>query len=147
MCTGAEIALIAGAAVGAVGAISQGQTANKQSKLQAAILGQQATSERRQAEANEVDFRTSQSRLAAARRAALGASGVDPSTGSPLSVSEDIAGETELQALRIRSGGDIRATRLDQQALLERFSGKAAQSAGLLRGGSLLVSGTGKAFS
>jgi hypothetical protein len=148
MATGAilAIATVASAAISAAGAIQQGQAAKAQGKLQAAILEQQATSERQQAEADEEDFRVRQSRVLAARRAALGASGVDPSSGSPLLVSEDFAGETELNALRIRTGGEVRATRAEQQAVLQRFQGRQAARAGFIRGGSLLVSGAGKAF-
>jgi hypothetical protein len=137
---------IAGAAVGAVGSIQQGQAANKQGKLQSAFLHQQAESERQAAAARESDFRKSQSRVMAARRAALGASGVVQSTGSPLLASEDFAGEVELQALRIREGGEVSSTRLQQQASLARLQGSQAQIGGFLRGGSLLVSGAGKAF-
>ena len=146
MCTGIEIALIAGAAVSAVGAIKQGQAAKQQGGLQARILTQQATSEREQAAGREEDFRRNQSRVLASRRAALGASGVDPSTGSPLAVSEDFAGEVELQAQRIRAGGEVRGTRLEQQAALQRLSGRQAATAGFLRGGSLLLSGAGRTF-
>lgn len=134
------------AGIGAVGAIGQGMAAGQQAKLQSSVLAQQATSEREQAGASEDDFRRRQSRVMAARRAALGASGVDSATGSPLLVSEDMAGEAELQALRIRHGGEVRATRLEQQAQLARLQGKSAQTGGLLRGGSLLVSGAGRAF-
>ena len=138
--------LIASTAISTVGIVQQGIAANKQGKLQAGILAQQATSERLQAEAREDDFRRAQSRAFASRRAGLGASGVQQAAGSPLLVSEDFAGEVELQALRIRSGGEVRATRLEQQALLSRFAGKSAQTSSFFRGGSLLLSGAGKAF-
>ena len=142
----AAAAPIAAAAISAVGAIQQGQAASAQANLQAQILEQQATSNRQRAAADEADFRARQSRALAQRRAGLGASGIDPAAGSPLLVSEDFAGETELQALRIRTGGEVRATRAEQQATLQRFQGRAAKSAGFLRGGSLLLSGAGKAF-
>ena len=61
-------------------------------------------------------------------------------------VSEDFAGEAELQALRIRTGGEVTATRLEQQAGLERFRGRSSRRAGFVRGGSLLLSGAAKAF-
>lgn len=142
----ATVATVAGAAVSAVGAIQQGKAAKKQADLQAGILRQQAQRDRQQAAADEEDFRRDQSRLLAARRAALGASGVDQAAGSPLLVSQDFASEVELAALRIRSGGELRATRLEQQAGLQNFQGSAAQRAGFVRGGSLLLSGAGKAF-
>ena len=146
----ATAAIIAGAAISAASAIQQGQAAKAQGNLQAGILRQQAERERQQATADEEDFRRNQSPILAARRAALGASGIDPAAGSPLLVSEDFAGEVELQALRIMSGGELRATRAEQQARLQRFTGRAAQRRGFLRSGSLLlsgVSGAGMAFS
>ena len=139
------IATIGGAAISAVGAIQQGQAAQAQGNLQAQVLQQQATSERQRAAADEADFRNRQSRATAERRAGLGASGVDPSQGSPLLVSEDFAGEAELQALRIRTGGEVTATRAEQQATLQRFQGRAAQRSGFIRGGSLLIGGIGTA--
>lgn len=142
----ATILLIAGAGLSAVSAIQQGQAASAQAGLQAGILEQQATSSRQRAAADEADFRARQSRALAERRAGLGASGVDPAAGSPLLVSEDFAGEVELAALRIRTGGEVRATRAEQQATLQRFQGRAAKRAGFVRGGALLVTGVGKAF-
>ncbi len=141
----ATIATVGSAAISAVGAIQQGQAAKAQGDLQAQVLQQQAASKRQVAAANEEDFRSRQSRVLAARRAALGGSGTDPSSGSPLLVSQDFAGETELQALRIRTGGEVRATRAEQQAQLQRFQGRTARTAGFIRGGSLLVGGIGTA--
>lgn len=146
MCTGVEIALLAGTALSAFGAIQQGQAASEQGDLQADILEQEATRDRQQASADEADFRARQSRVLAERRAGLGASGVEQAAGSPLLVSEDFAGEVELAALRIRTGGEVTATRAEQQATLQRFQGRAARRAGFVRGGALLLSGAGKAF-
>lgn len=140
------IATGAGVALQAFSAIQQGQATSAQAGLQAGILEQQATSSRQRAAADEADFRARQSRVLAKRRAGLGASGVDPGTGSPLLVSEDFAGEVELAALRIRTGGEVRATRAEQQATLQRFTGRAARKSGFVRSGALLLTGAGKAF-
>ena len=135
-----------GTALQAIGAVQKGQAEQSQANFQAQILQQQADRDRQVAAAKEEDFRAKQSRLLARRRAVLGASGVEPASGSPLLVSEDFAGEVELQALRIREGGNISATRLEQQAALQRFQGRAARTAGFTRGGSLLITGAGKNF-
>lgn len=139
--TTAAILTAAGGLVSAGGAILQGQAANAQAKYQATIQRQQAERERQIAAAQEEDFRRRQSRLMSARRAAAGASGIDPSTGSPLLASEDFAAETELQALRIRSGGEARGTRLEQQAALTRAGGRARQTAGFIGAGTSLLQG------
>ena len=135
-----------GTALSAVSSIRQGNAAKASADLQAGVLQQQAASERTRSAADERDFRANQSRVLAARRAAMGASGVSQASGSPLLVAEDFASEAELQALRIRGGGEIRATRAEQQAKLQRFQGQQAQTSGFLRSGSLLVSGGGKSF-
>ncbi len=152
--------LIVGTAVSAIGAVQQGRAAKAQGQFQAALIEQQADVTEQQAESERVaarqsegDFRRQQSALMARRRAILGASGVDQSTGSALLVSQDFARETELQALRIRSGGEIRGTRLEQQADLQRgeagfarLAGSNAQTAGFLRAGSTLLTGFGTTF-
>ncbi len=135
---------IIGIVMKGVGFITQGIAAKRQGDFQAAILRQQAERSRQEAAAKEEDFRRNQSRALATRRAALGATGLEPASGSLLAVSEDFAGEVELQALRIRSGGELRATRAEQNALLQRFKGRAARASGFLRGGSLLVSAGGR---
>jgi hypothetical protein len=82
----------------------------------------------------------------ASRRAILGGSGVEPGEGSPLLTTEDMASEIEVQARRIRAGGNMEATRLSQQADLERYRGKVERSGGYMRGGAALLSGAGMTF-
>lgn len=134
------------AAIGAGGAIMSGIAAKNQADTQAKIARQQANQERLNAAANEKEFRDQQSRAMATRRALLGGAGVDPSSGSPLLASEDYAGEVELQALKIRQGGEVGATRLQQQAALYQQSGRDAFAGGLIRGGSLLIGGGSQAY-
>ncbi len=140
MCTGAELALLAGG-VSAVASISQGQAARGQAKFQAQVSEQQAARERLVSAGEEEDFRRKQSRFLAQRRAALGGAGVEIGTGTPLLAFGDFVAETELQALRIRAGGETTATRLEQQAQLTRAGGRAKQRRGFLRAGASLLSG------
>lgn len=140
------IAAVASTVVGAVGAISQGQAAKKQANFQAAIERQRAERERQEAAARESDFRRDQARLMGKRIAAMGGSGVESGTGSPLLASEDFAAEAELQALRIRNSGEVMSTRLEQSARLQEMAGRNAARAGFFRAGSLLISGAGDAY-
>jgi hypothetical protein len=139
-------AAVASAAVGALSAIQQGRQQKQQSEFQAAVERQRAERERLIAASNEDDFRRQQSRLQASRRAALGGSGVESSTGSPLLVSEDFASEIELQALRIRNGGEVNATRAEQNAQLLQVQGRNAQTGGFFRAGGSLLRGAEKVF-
>ena len=134
----------AAAVTSAVGSVVQGRADEKQAKAQAEVSRQQAERERQVAGEQESDFRKSQRRAAAAIRAAGGARGVDISVGSPLLTAEDFSRETTRQALRIREGGEIRATRLDQQADLLRAKGSAAKTAGIISAGSSLLSGANR---
>lgn len=145
--TYAAAAVVAGAAITAYGAIQQGQQANAQAQYQATIMQQQADRERAVAAVNEEAYRKQQSRLMASRRAILGGSGVEGGTGSPLMVSEDMASQSELQALTIRNGGEASSTRLNEQAALSRYQGETAESGGYFRAGASLLSGAGNAYS
>tara|TARA_R110002096_G_scaffold59612_2_gene149395 strand:- start:206 stop:661 length:456 start_codon:yes stop_codon:yes gene_type:complete len=137
---------LASAAIGAAASVSQGMAAKKQANFSATVAQQQADRERLQAANDSEDYRREQSRVLAARRAAQGASGVDAGSGSSLLTSEDMAGEIELNALRIKNGGEVRATRAEQFASLQRASGKNAQTAGFMRAGSSLLSGAVNAY-
>ena len=141
MAIASSTALLIAGGLGAASSLSQGIAANRQAKFEAAVGRQQATREREISAAEEDDFRRRQSAFLAERRAALGGSGVDVGSGTPLLSSEDFAAEVELQARRIRAGGETRATRLEQQASLTRAAGRSARSRGLFRAGSSLLSG------
>lgn len=139
-------ALLLAAGVSAAGSIAAGQAARGQGDFQAAVSRQQAGRTREIAAAEEQDFRRRQSRSFAQRRAAMGASGVEIGTGSSLLASGDFAAETELNALRIRAGGATQATRLEQQARLQRAAGRSRQKRGFFRAGASLLTGFGEAF-
>jgi hypothetical protein len=143
MATGAIIAV---AAISAVSALSQGQAAKEQGDFQATVAEQQAARERAIAAAEASDFKRQQARFFGERRAGLGASGIDPGTGSPLNVARDFAAEVELQAARIREGGALRASRQQQEAVLRRRAGENAQRQGFFRAGSSLLQGFGTSF-
>lgn len=140
------IAIITAAAAvaSAAGSAVSGIQAQQQAKKQAKIQEQQAERERQVAAQNEADFRKRQHRAAAAVRAATGARGIEGSVGSPLLASEDFGREVEEQARRIREGGEISATRLEQQADLTRSQGSSALTSGLFGAGGSLLRGAGR---
>ena len=143
--TSAVIGLI-GAAASAAGGISQAQAQKKQADFQANVARQQAESERLVAAEQERDYRKAQSARLAQIRASMGASGTDTSTGTPLLAISDFEGETERNALRIRSGGQIRSSSLDELAGLTMAAGRNAQTSGYASAGSSLLSGIGSSF-
>lgn len=145
LATSAIIGLIASGAM-AAGNIQDGQAQKNQLDFQNRVAHQQAESERQIAGDQERDYRKSQSAKLAEIRASLGASGTDSSTGTPLLSLADFEGETELNARRIRSGGEIRSRRLDEQGDFLGASGKSALNKGYARAGSSLLSGAASGF-
>ncbi|MDJ0944244.1 MAG: hypothetical protein QNJ30_12300 [Kiloniellales bacterium] len=131
---------LAGTAAAAAGTVVQGVAQANQSEFMAEIAEQQAERERRIAARQAQDFRREQSRLGARSRARRAGSGV-AGRGSALLVEEDIAAETELGALDLLNNGLVSATRLEQQARLERMAGRSQRDRALLSGTSTLLSG------
>ena len=105
----------------------------------------QAENERAVSADQERDYRKEQSSELAKRRAAMGASGTEM-TGTPLLAFGDYAAETELQAQRIRESGNIRASRLEQEADLNRLAGKSAMQRGTFRAGAALLTGAASRY-
>jgi hypothetical protein len=140
------LAAVAGATIlNTVSSIKQGQAANKTAKAQATFEEQDGVRARQIAEAEERDFRRRASSILATRRAGAGAQGVT-SDGTPALVDESVVAEAELQALRIRTGGQTDEARARQQAALTRQGGKNAQTAGYIRGGASLLQGIGSFY-
>ena len=164
----ANMALIGGI-VSTVGMIQQGQSQASQAKFQAGVANnnaiiaqQQATRARQQAKIDAQDFSRGQSDVFGSRRALLGNTGVGATTGSPLSVSSDFGGESELNRKRIINQGFVSENRFQQEAMNQRAqaglfaaSGKQAVTGSLFNAGGQLFKtgqdvfstpGAGKAF-
>ena len=113
-----------GTGISVIGQVQQGKQAANQAQFQAQvaqndaiIAGQQRDRAIKTAASNEEDYRRQQSELFGSRQALLGNTGVQRGAGSPLAVSTDFTGETELNALRLRNEGDVNANRLQQSVL------------------------------
>lgn len=135
---------LGGAALGAVGNIQQGNAAARAGEFNARVSEQQAKAERDAAAAEGKDYRRGERRKLASSTAAYGGTGVISSAGSPLLVNEATVREIALGAARIRQGGEARATRLEQQAELDRMNARSSRTAGYIGAGSSLLSGFGK---
>lgn len=127
--------------IAAAGTVIGGIQDQQRADFEANVALQQAEQEGVASAEAERDFRRNQSAAMAEYRAAAGSSGVQVGSGSPLLTFADFGAETELQARRIRKGGEIRATRLRQQAELSKMGGRASLLKGVTRGGSTLLTG------
>lgn len=91
-------------------------------EFNATVAQQLAGSEIERAGAEAGDFRKAQNARRASARAVQAASGI-ALEGSPMMVDEAVFSEIELGAQRIVHGGNVAATRLENQARLLRRSG------------------------
>jgi hypothetical protein len=141
-----------GLVVSTIGIIQQGKQAAGQAKFQAGVASnnaivaqQQADRAAQQGRIDEGDFRRQQSDLFATRRSLFGGTNVDDTKGSPLAVSKDFAGESELNALRVRNQGQVNVNTRDQQSQASLFGQKARSAAtnSAFRAGGQLFSGAG----
>ncbi len=134
----AQIASLALAGVGALGAISSGIASQQAAEFNAAIARQNAEIERQRAALEEETERRRSRAILGAPRAQFSGAGVTLE-GTPLLVQEETAAEAEFNALLVRQGGRLSAAKELARARAERFGGRAALSAGLFRAGSTLL--------
>lgn len=137
-------ATVISTAVGVYSAYQQGQAQQKAAKYNAKVAENQAIAARNAAAVREQQHREQVRRLHATQRAVSGASGVTEE-GSPLLVMADTLEQAELDAQRIRYGGEVSAAGFESQARLSRFQGQQAAQAGLIGAGSTLLSGAASA--
>lgn len=126
MCTGVEIALIAGTALSAGATIMNGQ----QQKKMADYNAQVAEEEGNQAKADSLIQAEKVRRAARAQqgeaRSALAASGVDVGVGTAEQIQADIGTRGEEDALSLILSGGRKARTLDSEAGMQRAAGSAA---------------------
>jgi hypothetical protein len=137
MATGAAVAAVISAVAMAASAGYQAYSANEQGKAQqrlanynAAIAEQDAMVAERDARLAANEKRRENQRFLAKQRALYAKAGVVGTTGSPLLVQAETAGELERNALAIDIAGQNQGRALRQQSVLERFTGASARKAG-----------------
>lgn len=142
--TGIEAAVAAAAfvsaAASAVAAVQQGQAAEDAAEAQADQLEREGKIAQQSARVEETLQRARTRRLIARQRAVTAAQGTT-AEGSPLAIIAETAGEAELDALAIRFSGDLASVRRRSEAAASRAEGRAARTAGFIRGGARLLSG------
>jgi hypothetical protein len=149
-------ATVASGAIGAYGAVRQGQAQKQQADYQSAvernnatIAGWQAEDATQRGRVEEQRQRLHAARIAGAQRAGYASSGVELTSGSPLDTLMDTASLGELDALTIRSNAEREAYgfrsqqgNLTAQGGLTRMAGRNAATAGTISAaGTLLSSG------
>ena len=136
----------AAAAMSAVSAINQGDTARKSANMNADFQKQTAVSVENQAAQVSADKKLAARRLQSSQVAAAGAGGIDPATGTPLKLEGETSTFSELDSLRIINNASRTAWGLNTQADIGAWAGGRAQSAGYMNAGTTLLGATSNAF-
>lgn len=153
----AETALIGGVGLAAVGQLGAAGAMAEQAAMQAALSEYNARLQDREAEQIEAETLFARrrqlreaSRIGGTLRAAIGASGLIPTEGTPLLIQSRQAAESELENLLIGYEGQAGAQRALSQGVLDRLQAGfyrrqagAARTAGWIGAGSTLLTGLG----
>jgi hypothetical protein len=135
-----------GSAVSATAAIGQGQAAKSAADANASAQRQTAISAENSAAIQASDKQLATRKLIATQVASAGAGGIDPSTGTPLTIEGQTAQMGELDSLRIINNAQRTAWGYNTQANIDEFQGSAAQTAGMLNAGGTLLSSNGNTY-
>jgi hypothetical protein len=136
--TAATVAGVGGAVLSGIGAYQQNKAAQQSAEFNAKQEEQAAIADRDAADAEAQDRRRRGSAARATALAERGASGI-ALAGTPLLVDEDIIGEIELDAARVKHRGEVSAIRRQNQASLDRSTARGySRAAGISAGASLL---------
>lgn len=141
MAYGAAIALVAATAVSAYSAYQQGQAQKKAEEYNAEVASINATNAKAAAASQETDQQFRSTQLLGAQKAAAGAAGVDPNTGSPLNIMTDTTARATLDQLRTKYQGDVGATSYLNQGGLDTYYAKAYQQAGVNNAAASILNG------
>ncbi len=144
--TALTVAALASTVISAAGTIYTGISQARASRKQGEIDDQRAAAEREVARMEAINFRRKQSRTLATLRTGGAASGIE-AEGSQLLVSDAAVRDIELGAATIITGGETRATRLEQQADISRARGRSALiGSGFQAAGTILSSASSYDF-
>lgn len=135
---------LAGTAIATYGAVKQGQAASQAADFQASQAKQNAVISTQQAGEDERAFRVFSRQQLGAISEGYGASGVS-NEGSAQDVLESGAQQSELDALKIRYGGQLKAKGYQNTATLSEAESRSASAGGYLSAAGTLASGTAKA--
>lgn len=135
-----------GATVSTVSMIKQGEAAAEAAEYNATQAAENARLSRAQAAEDERAFRVFSRKQLGDLRTGYAAAGVSIEGGSAGDILEEGAAQAEMDALKIREGGEIRARGFQSDATLSRMQAKAASTGGYLSGAAQLLRGGGQLY-
>ena len=139
--------MLAGAAVAAVGAVSQANAQKAAHSYNAKLAERDAMVATEQAHSDSLLLARKASQDQGSLIAGYGASGVATDEGSPMDVLRMSVANAKLDEGTMLYKGRLKATGYYDSATLERMGGTVAQEQGYLNASSYLLSGVGRAGS
>lgn len=136
----ADVALVAGAAIGAYMSIQSGNQESDWNKYNAQVATNNAVSARQQA-AFEADLHSDDVRRMQALQRVQAAEQGGGAMGGGLDIIGQSARNAEMDRQAILYSGEIGAVQFESQAILDRSKGKAAKAAGPLNAASAILGG------
>jgi len=140
------VAAVTSAAISAGAAIQQGDTARKAANMNADAQKNTAISVENQAAQQSADQKLKAKRIEASQVAAAGAGGVDPATGTPLTMESQTVEFGELDSLRIINNAQRTAWGYQSQANIGQYEGEQQETASRLNAGATLLGGASSAY-
>jgi hypothetical protein len=133
-----------GTGLSVVGGIQAGQQAEKVGEYNAKVSENNALADQQRAQYEAGLIRDDKKRILGTQLAAQAANGLSVSSGSPVAVLGDTAGNAEMDVLARLYGGESSAVANQNSAALSRAEGKAQKSASIIGAGTTLLTGLGK---
>jgi hypothetical protein len=143
------ISAVISAAATAYGSYATAQAQEQASNYNRKVAMNQAQAARDAAAVEAANRAEHYRRQMGAQRAALAASGLQASEGTPLLVQMDSAAQAQLDLARVRYGGEVGSRAYQSEANIQKFYGKQAQAGaigGYVGAGASLLGGVGKAY-
>jgi hypothetical protein len=141
----APLLLLAGTGVQVVGQMRQAAAAENAATWNAFQAKQNADLSIKQSAEDERSFRIATRKQLGGMRASYGASGVSIDASS-LDVLEESAATAEMDALRIRHGGQVKAQGFANDSSLYRMQGQASKEQGYISAAGTLIGGAAKSY-
>lgn len=146
MAAAAPFLILGSAAIKGIGQLKQAAAMRKAANFNADVAEQNAQFSLQESAANERSFRVMARKQLGDMRANYGASGIVASESSAQDILEESAATAEMDALRIRHQGELKAYGYRQDAKLNRMSAANAMPQGLLSASGTLLDGLGTGY-
>jgi hypothetical protein len=136
---------VAGAGLAAYGQYEAGQAQKATANYNAKLAENEAKATEQKAHVESQQMQRQKERLTASQRAGFAKGGATITSGTPLLLMAEQAGDAELDILNLQRNRAMEVTALKSEATLQKFQGKQAARAANIQAGATVIGGAGKA--